>query len=80
MDEAPDAADVRYIRLMSGFYLPAIFGRRAEADADMAALIRLLPNTREVFPPALFPEVVRFALDHGDPDDHARARLERLLP
>ncbi len=78
--ESPEAPGLRYVRLMSGFYLPAIFGRREEVRRDMETLIRLLPRARSAFPPALYPEVVRFVLEHGDPADAARLRLEALLP
>ncbi|MFP4624932.1 MAG: squalene/phytoene synthase family protein, partial [Gemmatimonadota bacterium] len=77
--EAPDAADLRYIRLMSGFYLPGVFGRGQEVEADLRALVRLLPDARDRFPPALFPEVVRFVLENGEPATGDRARLEALL-
>ena len=78
--ESPQSAELRYIRLMSGFYLPAIFGRREEVGEDMATLIRVLPRSRSAFPRALYPEVVHFVLDHGDPPDADRRRLEALLP
>jgi 15-cis-phytoene synthase len=75
----PAASDVRYIRLMTGFYLPRVFGRRDEVRADLGALADLLPSSAHRFPPALYPEVVRFVLEHGDPDDGARSRLEGAL-
>lgn len=78
--EAPQAADLRYVRLMSGFYLPGFFGRSEEAAEDMAALIRLLPDSPDSFPPAVLPEVVRFLLENGSPDSADRERLARLLP
>jgi phytoene synthase len=77
--EAPDAADVRYIRLMSGFYLPGIFGRGEEVERDLDALARLLPGSRDAFPRALYPEVVSFVLENGSPTPSERARLESLL-
>jgi hypothetical protein len=75
----PAAPDVRYIRLMTGFYLPRVFGRRDEVNADLDALVDLLPASSGRFPPALYPEVVRFVIEHGDPDDRARSRLEGAL-
>ncbi len=78
VEEAPDQAAVRYIRLMSGFYLPGFFGRGDEVDADLAALVRLLPGARDEFPGGLYPEVVAFVLEHGDPDPARRATLEAL--
>jgi 15-cis-phytoene synthase len=79
VDEEPDSPELRYIRLMSGFYLPGIFGRGAGVRADFAALARLLPEAGDVFPTILFPEVVAFVLQHGDLAPPDRARLEGLL-
>ena len=78
--DAPDDVAVRYVRLMSGFYLPGFFGRGDEVDADMAALIRLLPEERDALPADLYPEVARFVLEHGDPAADRRAALEASLP
>ena len=78
VEEAPDHAAIRYIRLMSGFYLPGFFGRGDEVDADMDALVRLLPDARREFPGGLYPEVVAFVLEHGDPDPARAAALEAL--
>jgi 15-cis-phytoene synthase len=78
--EAPASAELRYIRLMSGFYLPGIFGRRAAVAEDLSALARLLPHSRDVFPPELFPVVVEFVLEHGTHSHEDRARLEELRP
>jgi hypothetical protein len=70
---------VRYIRLMSGFYLPGFFGRGDEVDSDMAALIRLLPDAGDRLPAELLPEVVAFVLEHGDPAPADRSALEALV-
>lgn len=75
----PEDLAVRYIRLMSGFYLPGLFGRGDEVDADMAALIRLLPAARDQLPAEILPEVVVFVLEHGDPAPAEREALELLL-
>ena len=77
--DGPDDIVVRYIRLMSGFYLPGFFGRGEEVDADMAAMARLLPEAGRELPDELLPEVVAFVLEHGEVDDQARRELEALL-
>ena len=74
--EAPDDVAVRYVRLMSGFYLPGLFGRGDEVAADMAALIRLLPEARDRLPAELYPEVVAFVLEHGDLSEEQHAALQ----
>jgi phytoene/squalene synthetase/geranylgeranyl pyrophosphate synthase len=76
---APDNARIRYVRLMSGYYLPGFFGRSDEVRADFDALGRLLPDARESFPPDVFPAVVRFVLSKGDLSDDVRSRLELAL-
>ncbi|HEX9109370.1 MAG TPA: phytoene/squalene synthase family protein, partial [Longimicrobiales bacterium] len=77
--QAPNAADLRYIRLQSGFYLPGIFGRKAEVKEDMSALIRLLPDNASAFPAAALPAVVGFLLEKGSPSTEERQALEGLL-
>ena len=76
---APDDPVIRYLRLMSGFYLPGLFGRGDEVAADFAALARLLPHAGEDFPGPMLGTVTRFVLENGDiPPPRARA-LEALL-
>jgi phytoene synthase len=77
--DAPTRADVRYIRLMSGFHLPGIFGRGDEVDADLAALARLLPDAASLFPAPAYRAAVEFVLTHGDPAPDHRSRLEAAL-
>jgi hypothetical protein len=78
--EAPDDVAVRYIRLMSGFYLPGFLGRGEKVDADLTALIQLLPESHHRLPDELVPEVVLFVLEHGEPTPEQRARIGALLP
>ncbi len=77
--EAPEAAEIRYIRLLSGFHLPGILGRKGEVAQDMAALIRLLPTSAGAFAPDLFPRVVTFVLENGDPPPERRKALEATI-
>lgn len=70
---------LRYLRLMSGFYLPSFFGRKDEVHADIAALADLLPTSREEFPRALFGVVVRFVLENGEIQAERREVLEQSL-
>jgi 15-cis-phytoene synthase len=77
---APDAAELRYVRLMSGFYLPGFFRRGDVVDEDLLALARLLPDSRDAFPAELLPEVRDFVLKHAALDAPTRARLEVLRP
>lgn len=63
--DQPESAPIRYLRLMSGFYLPGILGRADEVETDLHALARLLPHARNEFPPDLYPVIVEFVLEHG---------------
>ena len=78
--EAPESADLRYIRLMSGFYLPGIFGRGGEVQEDLDALVELLPSARADFPPDVYVEVVTFLLENAELAAEERRSLESLLP
>jgi hypothetical protein len=76
--EAEDAV-IRYLRLMSGFYLPGLFGRHDEVREDLAVLARLLPAARVDFPGRMFHTVVRFVLDNGRVTAADRRVLEHML-
>lgn len=75
----PDHAEVRYLRLMSCYYLPGILGRNGSVREDFAALARLLPSARDRYPPDLYAAVVTFVLENGRPGEAERARLEAAL-
>lgn len=76
--EAEDAV-IRYLRLMSGFYLPGLFGRQDEVREDLAVLARLLPAARADFPGRMFHTVARFVLDNGRVTAANRRVLEQML-
>ncbi len=76
---APESARIRYLRLMSGYYLPGLFQRGDEVRADFMALSRLLPHARWEFPPRLYAEVCRFVLENGDLSGAERALLHDLV-
>lgn len=72
---SPDHPEIRYLRLMSCYYLPRIFGRKWSVDADFQALARLLPLSRGVVPDGLRAEVATFVLENFagiDPRDRSR--------
>jgi hypothetical protein len=75
----PDHPEVRYLRLMSCYYLPGVLGRSGSVRDDFRALARLLPGARGRYPPALYESVVRFVLENGRPAAAERARLEAAL-
>ncbi len=75
----PDHAEARYLRLMSCYYLPGIFGRGWSVRDDFAALARLLPSVRGDYPPELYHAIVRFVMEHGHPSPEQRAALQASL-
>ena len=76
----PENVEVRYLRLLSCYFVPSFFGRDWSVRDDFAALSRGLPEVADRFPAELFEVMVRFVLEHGSPDAHQRARLEALVP
>jgi hypothetical protein len=75
----PRHAEARYLRLMSCYYLPGIFGRGASVRDDFAALARLLPSVRGDYPPDLYAAIVRFVMEHGQPSPEQRSALQASL-
>jgi hypothetical protein len=75
----PHHAEARYLRLMSCYYLPGLFGRGGSVRDDFAALARLLPGVRAQYPAELYRVIVRFVLENGRPSPEQRAALEASL-
>lgn len=76
VSDAPDVAEIRYLRLMSCYYLPGILGRGSTVREDFAALARLLPRASPEFPPELYRAMVAFVIEHGELDAGSEATLE----
>ena len=76
---SPDAAEARYLRLMSCYYLPGLFGRGGSVREDFAALARLLPRVRGRYPAELYGAIARFVVEHGKLDAERRRALEATL-
>lgn len=75
----PAHAEARYLRLMSCYYLPGLFGRGWSVRDDFAALARLLPSVRAEYPPHLYQAIVRFVMENGHPSPGQRAALQASL-
>lgn len=75
----PGHAEARYLRLMSAYYLPGLFGRGWSVRDDFAALARLLPSVQDEYPADLYGAIVRFVLRNGRPTPEQRAALEASL-
>jgi 15-cis-phytoene synthase len=76
---SPGDAEVRYIRLMSGYHLPGLFRRGGAVGEDLAVLAQILPSSRHRFPPELYGVAVRFVLERGRPSKETAAALEESL-
>ncbi len=83
LDEAvgvhPGHAEIRFLRLLSCYYLPGIFGRGWSVQEDLNALKQLLPGSRDRFPRDLYDDMVRFVLDNGDATAEERTTLQSLV-
>ena len=77
--DAPDAVEVRYLRLMSCYYLPGILGRGSSVRDDFQALARLLPDAAGEFPAELYRAILTFVVENGDVEPSRRAALESAL-
>lgn len=74
---SPDDIEVRYLRLMSCYYLPFFFGRSWSVKSDFDALARLLPSAGATLPPGLLATVSKFVLDkHGSLTPTQKAKLQ----
>lgn len=79
VESYPDVAEIRYLRLMSCYYLPSLLGRTGSVTEDFRALARLLPAARESFSTDLFEAAAAFVLEHGELTAVDRVPLERSL-
>jgi hypothetical protein len=79
VERYPAVAEIRYLRLMSCYYLPSILGRTGSVREDFRALARLLPAARANFSAELFEAAAAFVLDHGELTAVERVPLERSL-
>ncbi|MGI9629181.1 MAG: hypothetical protein ACR2QM_20325 [Longimicrobiales bacterium] len=75
----PNEPEVRYLRLMSCFYLPFFFRRGGTAEADLEALGGLLAQTRGTLSRRAYGAVGEFVLSEATLDPTDRADLQRAL-
>jgi hypothetical protein len=75
----PNVPDVRYLRLVSCYYLPFFLKREESVEADFRALIAELPKGSSLIPPAIYRGIIQFVLDNGEMTQAERARLEEAL-
>ncbi|QXD15519.1 carotenoid biosynthesis protein [Rhodocaloribacter litoris] len=80
VEEHPDDAEIRFLRLLSCYYLPGLFGRSETVSQDIAALGRLLPAARDAYPPTLYRLMITFLLDTGRLPAATQQALAALRP
>jgi hypothetical protein len=71
----PDQAEIRYLRLVSCYYLPFFIGRKDSVKSDFAALARLLPEAHADYPARWYLGFARFVLEKGGLPESERARV-----
>ncbi len=75
VNEKGDDVEIRHLRLVSGYYLPAVLGRRGEVREDFGVLARLLPAAQPEYPGLWFVTTTDFVLEHGSLGRTTRKRL-----
>lgn len=76
---APRDVEARYLRLLTCFYLPRLFGRQPTVDNDFDALAILLPQAAHSFPSELYRTMTRFVLAEGDPTAEQQQALREAI-
>ncbi len=62
---SPKHAEIRYLRLVTNYYLPFFMGRKTKVRDDFLALGQLLPAVAREFPPKWYLNVAGFVLEKG---------------
>lgn len=77
--EEPHDVELRYLRLVSTFYLPFFFKRGDSAAADLKAVVSLLQKPDEAQPDDVLVPALDFVLQKADLDPELRARFTGML-
>jgi hypothetical protein len=75
----PEQAEIRYLRLMSCYYLPRFLGRGWSIQEDFRVLARLLPEAADQFPADMYRLMVAFIEEKADLPEAERTGLRRAL-
>ncbi|HEY5564320.1 MAG TPA: carotenoid biosynthesis protein, partial [Rhodothermia bacterium] len=78
-EEHPKQVEVRFLRLVSCYYLPGIMGRKDTVREDLGALCTLLPRATAVFPEPWYRRMVSFVLGSAEIEDSCRLELQSIL-
>lgn len=75
----PRSVEIRYLRLMSCYFLPGVLGRGDSVREDFAALARMLPGQRSRHSPELYRAIAGFVVERsGLPQADLRLLRETL--
>lgn len=74
VDAAGQIPEIRYLRLVTGYFLPFFFNRGDVVQEDLRILRESLPGDG-VTPPGVRALIARFLLEHGEPDSAQRTAL-----
>lgn len=75
--ERPRNAEVRYLRLISCYYLPGLFNRGESVAADFAVLSEVVTDLSGILDDDLYLDLLVFLIEKGELDQIAIHRLEQ---
>lgn len=75
----PQDVEVRYLRLLSCYYLPRFLGRGDTVEQDIKALAGLLPAARFTYPEKLYDDMVQFVASSPMLEDAEKSRLTAAI-
>lgn len=79
VSEAPEHVELRYLRLVSTYYLPFFFNRGESASDDLATLVSLLDRNSDGVPADVLVPATDFVLQNAELEPELEARLSELL-
>ncbi|MGW8266578.1 MAG: hypothetical protein ACWGSQ_09440 [Longimicrobiales bacterium] len=79
VEDAPEDPVVRYLRLVSCYYLPFFLDREESVEEDFRVLAEVLPKKGSAFSPPVRVAVLDFVLEKGEIEDPDRTRLDEAL-
>ena len=78
--EHPAHAEIRYLRLISCYYLPGFLGRKWSTEEDMKYLAAELPTIRSTVEPSIYAIMAEFILDNTQLSKDERADIVASMP
>jgi hypothetical protein len=79
IQEYPEEPSVRYLRLVSYYYLPFFLDREEAVGEDLTVLSQLLPRGPGAMPAPIYMAAVEFLLEKGEHTEETRTLLKGLL-